>query len=282
MSAANINPNRLSTTEARLEDIYTHLWAAHTDEFGILDQSLKPRSWAMLFDIVAAWNIDANATVLDVGCGRGNHCLDFATRFGCHAVGLDRVFSPLGRTRSIAREQGYGDLVAYLQGSIDHLPFSDAAFDLVWCRDVLVHVQDLTRALGECARVLKPRGPMLVFTTLATDLMEPRETERLCTALAIEPESLNRSTLEQAIEAAGFRIEGRQDVGSELMEYYEERDRRASRELMRIARMRRNREKLVKEWGASRFETAQALYHWIVYQLLGKLASRIYSVQKAS
>ena len=82
---------------------------------------------------------------------------------------------------------------------------------------------------------------MLVFTTLATDLMEPRETERLCTALAIEPESLNRSTLEQAIEAAGFRIEGRQDVGSELMEYYEERDRRASRELMRIARMRRNR-----------------------------------------
>ena len=123
---------------------------------------------------------------------------------------------------------------------------------------------------------------MLVFTTLATDLMEPRETERLCTALAIEPESLNRSTLEQAIEAAGFRIEGRQDVGSELMEYYEERDRRASRELMRIARMRRNREKLVKEWGASRFETAQALYHWIVYQLLGKLASTIYSVQKAS
>ena len=156
MSAANINPNRLSTTEARLEDIYTHLWAAHTDEFGILDQSLKPRSWAMLFDIVAAWNIDANATVLDVGCGRGNHCLDFATRFGCHAVGLDRVFSPLGRTRSIAREQGYGDLVAYLQGSIDHLPFSDAAFDLVWCRDVLVHVRDLTRALGECA--LGPRA----------------------------------------------------------------------------------------------------------------------------
>jgi ubiquinone/menaquinone biosynthesis C-methylase UbiE len=268
--------------ESQLEEIYRHLWVAHTDEFGVLDQSLKPRSWAMLFDIVAGWNVDADSTVLDVGCGRGNHCLDFATRFGCHAVGLDRVFSPLGRTRSIAREQGYGDLVAYLQGSIDHLPFGDESFDLLWCRDVLAHVRDLPRALGECARVLKAHSPMLVFTTLATDLIEPRERERLSTALAIIPESLDRAALEQAIATAGFNIDSRQDIGSELMEYYEERDRRASRELMRIARMLRNREKLVKEWGASRFETAQALYHWMVYLLLGKLTSTIYALKKAS
>ena len=267
-------------TESTLDDIYRHLWVAQTDELGVLDESLKPRSWAMLFDIVAGWNIGTESTILDVGCGRGNHCLDFATRFGCRAVGLDRLFSPLGRTRSIAREQGYGDLVAYLQGSIDSLPFAEATFDLVWCRDVLVHVRDLSRALGECARVLKPHGPMLVFTTLATDLIEPRERDRLSAALAVVPESLDRVALDQAIGAAGFQITSRQDIGSELMEYYEERDRRASRELMRIARMRRNRERLVEEWGASKFETARALYHWTVYLLLGKLASTIYVLKK--
>lgn len=268
-------------TEARLEDIYTHLWAAQTDQFALLDQSLKPRSWSALFDIVSGWGIGAESRVLDVGCGRGNHCLDLAKRFGCHAMGLDRVFSPLGRTRSIARQEGYGDLVAYLQGSMMQLPFDGAAFDLVWCRDVLVHVPDLERAMSECARVLRPQAPMIVFTTLATDLLEPRETDRLSTALAIAPGSLDRLNLEGAFAKAGFEITTQDNIGSELMEYYEERDGRASRELMRIARMRRTRDQLANKWGTSRYETALALYEWVVYLLLGKLGSVTYCLRKA-
>ena len=39
---------------AELEALYSNLWAAHTDEFALLDRSLAPRSWAFLFDIDAA------------------------------------------------------------------------------------------------------------------------------------------------------------------------------------------------------------------------------------
>jgi hypothetical protein len=64
------------------------------------------------------------------------------------------------------------------------------------------------------------------------------------------------------------------------MEFYEELDGRTSSRLMRIARMRRNREKLVSEWGAEAYETLLALYHWMVYLVLGKLTASYYVLEK--
>jgi SAM-dependent methyltransferase len=45
----------------------------------------------------------------------------------------------------------------------EKLPFMDCSFDLVHCRQVLHHAQDLKRTCGEIGRVLKPGG-MLVST----------------------------------------------------------------------------------------------------------------------
>ena len=42
---------------------------------------------------------------------------------------------------------------------------------------MLMHVPALPQALMECARVLKPAGAMLVYTTIATGRMEPKEGE---------------------------------------------------------------------------------------------------------
>lgn len=44
------------------------------------------------------------------------------------------------------------------RGNLEKLPFRDNYFDLVLTADVLEHVRDLGRALGEIARVLKPGG----------------------------------------------------------------------------------------------------------------------------
>jgi hypothetical protein len=45
--------------------------------------------------------------------------------------------------------------------------------------------------------------------------------------------------------------------------------------------MRRMREGLIAEWGKARYDTAHALYHWVVYHLLGKLSSGFYLLEKA-
>jgi len=123
---------------------------------------------------------------------------------------------------------------------------------------------------------------MLAWVTMETEFMEPREAERLYLPLAIESRSVSRQHLEASFENAGFTISRKEDLGSEMIEFYEERDGRASRELMRIARMRRLRDDLIAEWGKTRYDMAYALYHWVVYHLLGKLSSGFYLLEKAA
>jgi ubiquinone/menaquinone biosynthesis C-methylase UbiE len=262
---------------AQLDAVYTNLWTAHGDEFAALDRSLGPRSWAFLFDVAGAAGLGSQSTVADVGCGRGNHCFELTRRFGCRAIGIDLVLPPL---RKAARSKERPPLVEFVQGDIGRLPIRAGSIDFVWCRDMLVHVRKLAAAVRECCRILRPGGKMLAWVTMETELMEGREAKRLYAALAIQPKSVSQQYLEASFESAGFAISRKETLGSELIEFYEERDGRASRELMRIARMRRMQDELIAEWGKTRYDTAYALYHWIVYHLLGKLSSGLYLLEK--
>jgi hypothetical protein len=91
---------------------------------------------------------------------------------------------------------------------------------------------------------------------------------------------MNESTVEAAFRAAGFQIHSKEPLGSELMEWVEEHEGRASRELMRLARMLRKREYYQELLGASRYEVALANYHWVLYILLGKLSPALYVLRK--
>jgi ubiquinone/menaquinone biosynthesis C-methylase UbiE len=260
-----------------LEDLYADLWTAHGDEFALLDRSLRPRSWAYLFDVAGAAGLRAHSVVADIGCGRGNHCFELASRFECCAIGIDVVLAPIQTAMETKKRT---PLVQFVQGTIEQLPLRTGSVDFVWCRDMLVHVEDLGSAMLECYRILRPGGQMLAWVTVQTELMEPSEAGRLYAPLGIVRQSLFRQRLETSFGTAGFSISRSEQLGSELIEFYEERDGRASRELMRIARMSRMRDRLIAEWGRDRYETARALYHWIVYHLLGKLSSGYYLLQR--
>jgi SAM-dependent methyltransferase len=264
---------------AQLDAVYSNLWSAHSDEFAALDRSLGPRSWAFLFDVAAAADLGSQSTVVDVGCGRGNHCFELVRRFGSRTVGIDLVLPPL-HVAALSKERP--SRVEFVQADIERLPIHSASVDFVWCRDMLVHVRNLDAAVRECYRILRPGGKMLAWVTTETELMERREAKRLYAPLAVEPKSVSQQYLEASFMSAGFTISRHENLGSELIEFYEERDGRASRELIRIARMRRRRDRFIAEWGKTRYETAHALYHWIVYHLLGKLSSGFYLLEKAA
>jgi SAM-dependent methyltransferase len=260
-----------------IDRLYSRLWTAHGDEFAILDQSLAPRSFEYMYTLASEIGFSGGSKVLDAGCGRGNHTIELVRRFGCDVVGVDVVLAPMA---AAARDEATLRGVRFIQASLLQLPLCDAAFDFVWCRDMLVHLADLDAALRECSRALRRGGKMLVYCTVQTDLMEPCEACRLYAPLAIVPDNMRRDCLESAFTHAGFDIRRREDTGSELIEFYEERDGRASRELMRIARMRRRRGELIERWGAEAFAAVEALYHWMVYHLIGKLSSGYYVLEK--
>lgn len=268
--------------DKKLNAVYEHIWLAHGGGvYEKLDQSLHPRPPEMLYDFVGRFHLPADSTVLDAGCGRGNHTCELARRFNVRVAGIDPVDGNLGIARDAAARQGLGERVTFTKGSIENISFGDANFDLIWCRDVLVHVQGLRRGLRECVRVLKPGGHMVVFTTHATERMEPKEAGRIYSALGIVSDNTSPPYVEGCFGEAGLQILSRETIGSELAQYYEERDGRCTRELMRLARMTQAKEKFLAELGEENYEVTAALYHWIIYHLLGKLSSAIYTLRKA-
>jgi hypothetical protein len=123
---------------------------------------------------------------------------------------------------------------------------------------------------------------MLVYVTLATDRMEPRESARICAALAIVPANMTPDRFEGYAREAGFEIATVDRIDSEWREHALENGDQwgALSSLLRVARMRRREEKLSQRYGQSRYEAAHASDLWGIYQFLGKLCPTIYLLRK--
>jgi ubiquinone/menaquinone biosynthesis C-methylase UbiE len=268
--------------EPPTDTLYSPLWTVSQGEgmFTVLDESLHPRSADVLFEIAAQAGLKAGDRVLDVGCGRGNNSCDLARRFDCQVIGLDPVPSNIAQAEQLAAERGLADRVTFRLGTIEEITFPAHHFDLIWSREMLVHVRLLGEALHECYRVLKETGTFLIYTTVATELIEPQEAARLCQPLEIIMDNLAQPYLEQTFKTGGWQLTQVETLGSEPVEYLEEQSGRYSQQLRRIARMRRQRDRFVAELGEARYEQTLALYYWGIYQFLGKLSQVIYTLKK--
>jgi SAM-dependent methyltransferase len=231
----------------------------------------------MLYDAIGALGLGPQHLLLDVGCRDTAHTCELARRFGCQALGIDPVAYNIVKAHRLIAERGLAGQVRAVEGRIEAIPADAGAFDFIWCRDMLNHVPDLRAGLAECARVLKPAGYMLVYQTFATELLEPQEAARLYPPLAIVPANMATARFETICADVGLSIVERDVIGSEWREHWEEDGTRTtSRQLLWIARMRRDHERLIAELGRDSYECELANCHWGVYQMLGKLCPMMY------
>jgi SAM-dependent methyltransferase len=87
-----------------------------------------------------------------------------------------------------------------VQGDLEALPVAGGVCDLVWCRDVLSCVGDVGRMLGECARVLRPGGLLVVLVPAWPVLWSDRD-ER-----AGHLRRYRGRGLRTLVESAGFTV----------------------------------------------------------------------------
>lgn len=267
----------------QIDALYSYLWSAARGQgpFSKLDESLHPRATSeKMYEKLAELGVRPEDVLLDAGCGRGNHSVGLAQRFGCVVVGLDPAGTGLEMGHTAAEQEHLAARVIFQQGSMEALPYPDEVFDLIWCRDVLVHVPDAQRGMEECARVLRPGGVMVIYTTFATDLMEPKESARPYGPLQIVPQNMSATKMESMFVEVGLMIRSNESFAGEMFEIMEETEGRGSRFLLRVARMRRTREKFLAELGQARYEAALAVYEWAIYLALGKLSASLYILQK--
>jgi SAM-dependent methyltransferase len=237
-----------------------------------LDESLSPRGPDMLFDLVAAFDLPRGAVALDVGCGEGAHAIALADRFGFTVTGIDPVPRHIHEAASAAGERD----IAFVLGWAEHLPASDSTVDLIWCRDVLVHVVDLERAYGEFRRALKPGGHALIYQMFATDQLEPKEAAFLWRTMGVVPANADPARTEVAIAAAGMRIEQCLQLGTEWGEYAQEHGGKVGRKVLHAARLVRGRETYLRKYGQAAYDMMLGDCLWAVYAMIGKLTRRVY------
>lgn len=128
----------------------------------------------------AAAATPSGARVLDAGAGEAPYRPLFAH---CDYLTQDWSASPHPGARS-------ADIVADLAA----LPLPDGGLDLVVCTEVLEHIAEPARALGEIARVLRPGGQVLLTVPFVVELHE-------------EPHDYYRYTpyaLDRLLTGAGF------------------------------------------------------------------------------
>lgn len=246
-----------------------------------LDQSLDPRGPGMLYDCAVEVGLGPGVSVIDVGCGEGRHTLELASRFRWQVQGVD----PVPRHIELAQqdladrartEPSLEHSVSFRLGTAEELPVAAASTHLIWCRDVLVHVDDLTAAFAEFRRALAPGGRALIYQMFCTDRMEPREAAWLLPTMGCVEANMRPDYAETAMRRAGLRIEERIILGTEWGEYGEERSGKGNRNLLHAARLLREPDRYIERFGRENYDIALGDCLWHVYRLIGKLSDRVY------
>jgi ubiquinone/menaquinone biosynthesis C-methylase UbiE len=109
------------------------------------------------------FDVSACRSILDVGSGAGQilgHLLK-VTSPETLLVGYDLSHGMLRRARGRLNSQR----PSYVAGDVTQLPFADQSFDCITCGWVIEHLADPRPGLQELARVLQPRGRLLLLAT---------------------------------------------------------------------------------------------------------------------
>jgi SAM-dependent methyltransferase len=242
-----------------------------------LDESLAPRDPSMMLQVVRELDLPPDSRVVDVGCGEGAHAFRLATHFGLQVLGIDPVQRHLDLARE-ARRGAFPDVaerVSFERGTAIRIPVPDASLDLVWCRDVMVHVEDLDAAYDEFARVLRPGGYVVAHQTVATDLLAPAEADWLFAVMGVVPASADPAVVDRGIAGSGLEVVDSFDLSSEWGEWAQEQEGRGARALIHLARLLREPERYRAEFGSAAYDVMLGDCRWHVYRMSGKLADRL-------
>ena len=125
---------------------------------------------------IALLSLPPGSSVLDVCCGTGASALPAAKRAGSRGkvIGVDLAKELLELARAKAAQQHFGNIQFEL-GDMISLRFPSGSFDAVVCVFGIFFVPDMSMAVHELWRLVRPGGQLAV-TTWGPNLFEPANT----------------------------------------------------------------------------------------------------------
>jgi len=102
--------------------------------------------------------IGKETRVLDAGCGIGGSSRYLAQTYGCRIEAIDLTPQFVEAATRLNALCGMSERIAVHEASVTDLPFPEGSFDVVWCQNVTMNVEDKRRMFSEAFRVLVPGG----------------------------------------------------------------------------------------------------------------------------
>jgi SAM-dependent methyltransferase len=200
------------------EDLGQNSWLT-SDELGRFPSRLRLRR---------------SARLLDVGCGSGGPSLRLAQLTACRVAGVELDEAAVAEGIRRARQAGLETRASFLQADASvALPFEDESMDAIVCVDVINHLPNRARVLGDWARLLRPGGrvlftdPVVITGTLDSEEVAIRtsigyflfvpagENERLLSAAGLTVADVEDTT-DQLVRVATRRRDARADHAEDL------------------------------------------------------------------
>jgi ubiquinone/menaquinone biosynthesis C-methylase UbiE len=165
-----------------------------------LDDDVMQEWMRLAASMVEPGNVEV---IIDLGAGTGRFSTPLAATYRTRVVAVDPARLMLVQVdRSIER----------VVAAAERLPFASATADLVFASMVIHHFADLEMAAAEIARVLRPRGHILVRTCFA-ETLDPPYHRFFPSVIDIERQLLPTTTeAVQALERAGLELAGHERV----------------------------------------------------------------------
>lgn len=148
----------------------------------------------------------AGRTVIDIGCGSGGATIALVSEHGAgRVIGID-VEEPVCRhARRRVERLGLADRIEIRLVAPGPLPFDDAAADIVFSKDSIVHIADKEALAADVFRVLRPGGWFVASDWLIAHDGEP--SPAMAAYLAAEALDFGMASPQRyrtALAAAGF------------------------------------------------------------------------------
>ncbi len=207
--------------------IYRSIWDKDGSvHWGVFDQNTGEdflKGCANLNNIMAEKaRIDANSSVLDLGCGSGTTAMWLAQDRNCRVTGVDLSGIRIQNAKDTlqTQPQEMRQNVAFEKASAIELPFPDGSFTHVWSQAVIYHIHDKEETLKEAYRVLADGG-IFIFDDLVKpkqDISESAKTYVYDRLLFDTPFSFE--SYGDALRQAEFKVLNSQDFSIHLKKSY--------------------------------------------------------------
>uniref|UniRef100_UPI0031F0843E glycine/sarcosine N-methyltransferase n=1 Tax=Salinactinospora qingdaonensis TaxID=702744 RepID=UPI0031F0843E len=154
------------------DNFYYTIWGGtdiHVGLYQTPDEDIAAASRRTVEQMANKLDIDVNTKIIDIGAGYGGSARYLAETYGCHVTCLNLSEVENERNREMNAEAGLDHLIDVWDGSFENINANDAAFDVVWSQDAMLHSGDRARVLEEAVRVLRTGGEFIFTDPMAAD-----------------------------------------------------------------------------------------------------------------